>query len=301
MPEKMMAIQDELSEIAKNVEDSLRACIPAGLPVPSILSDAMGYSLFAGGKRLRPILVLAANRLLDGVEEEALPLACGVEMIHTYSLIHDDLPAMDNDDWRRGKLTNHKVFGEGIAILAGDGLLNQAFEVMLENASRYPHKLSNHLEAIRIIAKGAGIHGMIGGQVLDLEGEKSQMDEVSLAEIHQRKTGALITASLLAGLCLQNPTRKQWEAVEAYGKKIGMVFQIIDDILDITGEQEKLGKSMGGDVSRCKLTYPRIFGLEASRQMADKLTREAMDLMDAFGSKGRFLKDLADYLRKRDH
>lgn len=297
----MMAIQDELSEIAKNVEDSLRACIPAGLPVPSILSDAMGYSLFAGGKRLRPILVLAANRLLDGVEEEALPLACGVEMIHTYSLIHDDLPAMDNDDWRRGKLTNHKVFGEGIAILAGDGLLNQAFEVMLENASRYPHKLSNHLEAIRIIAKGAGIHGMIGGQVLDLEGEKSQMDEVSLAEIHQRKTGALITASLLAGLCLQNPTRKQWEAVEAYGKKIGMVFQIIDDILDITGEQEKLGKSMGGDVSRCKLTYPRIFGLEASRQMADKLTREAMDLMDAFGSKGRFLKDLADYLRKRDH
>lgn len=297
----MMAIQDELSEIAKNVEDSLRACIPAGLPVPSILSDAMGYSLFAGGKRLRPILVLAANRLLDGVEEEALPLACGVEMIHTYSLIHDDLPAMDNDDWRRGKLTNHKVFGEGIAILAGDGLLNQAFEVMLENASRYPHKLSNHLEAIRIIAKGAGIHGMIGGQVLDLEGEKSQMDEVSLAEIHQRKTGALITASLLAGLCLQNPTRKQWEAVEAYGKKIGMVFQIIDDILDITGEQEKLGKSMGGDVSRCKLTYPRIYGLEASRQMADKLTREAMDLMDAFGSKGRFLKDLADYLRKRDH
>ncbi len=297
----MMAIQDELSEIAKNVEDSLRACIPAGLPVPSILSDAMGYSLFAGGKRLRPILVLAANRLLDGVEEEALPLACGVEMIHTYSLIHDDLPAMDNDDWRRGKLTNHKVFGEGIAILAGDGLLNQAFEVMLENASRYPHKLSNHLEAIRIIAKGAGIHGMIGGQVLDLEGEKSQMDEVSLAEIHQRKTGALITASLLAGLCLQNPTRKHWEAVEAYGKKIGMVFQIIDDILDITGEQEKLGKSMGGDVSRCKLTYPRIYGLEASRQMADKLTREAMDLMDAFGSKGRFLKDLADYLRKRDH
>jgi len=301
MSEKMMTIRDELSEIAKNVEASLRTCIPAEWSVPPILSEAMEYSLFAGGKRLRPILLLAANRLLDGVEEEAMPLACAVEMIHTYSLIHDDLPAMDNDDWRRGKLTNHKVFGEGIAILAGDGLLNQAFEVMLENAARYPQRLANHLEAIRIIAKGAGIRGMIGGQALDLEGEKNKMDENSLAEIHQRKTGALITASLLAGLRLQNPTKKQWEAVEAYGNKIGMVFQIIDDILDIAGEQEKLGKSMGGDVSRCKQTYPRLYGLEASKKLADQLTHEAMDLMDEFGSKGRFLKDLADYLRKRDH
>lgn len=297
----MMAIQDELTMIAKKVEDSLRACIPTGWAVPPILSEAMSYSLFAGGKRLRPILLLAANRLLDGEEKEAMPLACGVEMIHTYSLIHDDLPAMDNDDWRRGKLTNHKVFGEGIAILAGDGLLNQAFEVMLENASRYPDKLSNHLEAIRIIAKGVGIRGMIGGQALDLEGEKNKMDEISLAEIHQRKTGALITASLLAGLCLQNPTKKQWEAIEAYGNKIGVVFQIIDDILDITGEQEKLGKSMGGDLSRCKQTYPRLYGIEASRKLADKLTCEAMDLMDEFGAKGRFLRDLANYLRKRDH
>lgn len=266
---------------------------------PLTLFKAIDYSLNNGGKRFRPVLLISAHELMEGDIRESLPIACGIEMIHTYSLIHDDLPSMDNDDYRRGLPANHKVFGEAIAILTGDALLNMGYEIMLSNAAKYSQKLSQHIKAIKIVADAAGSQGMIAGQVFDLESEDTISDEKVLKCIHQYKTGALITASLLAGIVLENPSSDIEHAIITYGRSIGLAFQITDDILDITGDLNTLGKKPGSDQENCKMTFPKIYGLEHSKKTAYELIDNAVDAIQIFGSKADFLKDLAYYVVKR--
>jgi len=296
-----MSIQNELKKRVHLVEEALHSYLPDTFPIPSTLLKAMQYSLFAGGKRLRPILLIAANELLDGNIQECLALACGVEMIHTYSLIHDDLPGMDNDDLRRGKPTNHKVFGEGMAILAGDGLLSYAFEIMIQNALCYPMHIQYHLKAIAEIAKGAGIRGMIAGQCSDLECEGKDIDEQELLGIHRNKIGAMITSSLLAGLLLNQPTEQQIHSLQEFGNKIGLSFQIMDDVLDIIGEREKLGKPIGSDILQEKATFPKLYGIDSSIEKAKRFTDEAISHLESFGCRKQFLQDLALYLINRKY
>jgi geranylgeranyl diphosphate synthase type II len=269
--------------------------------IPDALRDAMRYSVFAGGKRLRPALNLMANRMLDGSEEETIDIACAIEMIHTYSLIHDDLPAMDNDALRRGKPTNHVVFGEAHAILAGDALLNYAFETMLQNALNHARNMKNQLKAIKIVADAAGPKGMIAGQCCDIEFEGKQLSKDELEYVHTHKTGAMITASLLSGAILSSPTNKEIGAVIAYGDRIGLVFQIVDDILDEEGDASKMGKTAGKDKQTEKLTYPKIYGLKESYRLAERLTEEAVASLDVFGDNARELKALASFLLVRNH
>ncbi|AOY77071.1 polyprenyl synthetase family protein [Clostridium formicaceticum] len=263
------------------------------------LVEAMNYSLMAGGKRLRPVLALASYEIFNDVLEEILPYACGIEMIHTYSLVHDDLPAMDNDDYRRGKLTNHKVFGEGIAILAGDGLLNYAFEIMLQDAvKRDPIK--PYVESIKVIAQAAGINGMIGGQVVDLESENQKIDAKTLDYIHLNKTAALIAAPLKVGAIIGKAKEEDIKNMEEIGNILGLAFQIRDDILDIEGEQEKLGKNIGSDESKNKSTYPAIYGLEYSKKKVRELTSEANRKISQYADKSKFLFELSNYLVHRE-
>jgi len=264
------------------------------------LNDSMNYSVSAGGKRIRPTLNILANGLLDGDIEETLDVACAIEMIHTYSLIHDDLPAMDNDELRRGKPTSHIVFGEAFAILTGDALLNYAFEVMIQNALGYPGNMAAHLKAIQEVAQGAGVHGMINGQCEDIENEGQMLTENELAYIHRHKTGKLIKASLLSGLLLCSPSVEQIEALTLYGYNIGMTFQITDDILDITGDEKKLGKSVGKDEKAKKFTYPTLYGLEGSRKIAKEKTEEAQAALRIFGMKADPLIKLSNIIMDRD-
>ncbi|MGI6161349.1 MAG: polyprenyl synthetase family protein [Christensenellales bacterium] len=266
---------------------------------PKGLMEAMRYSAMAGGKRFRPILTLAANTMLGGDPQEAMPIACAIEMIHTYALIHDDLPGMDNDDLRRGMPTSHIKFGEGNAILAGDGLLSYGFEVMLNGALTNASHMRSHLEAIHAVAVGAGVTGMVAGQFNDLANEGgSDFDE--LKYIHAKKTGALITASLKAGALLCSPLRPEIEAITSYGDCIGLAFQITDDILDVTGSKEKLGKSIGKDKASDKLTYAKLFGVEKSKKMAQEKIDEAVSHLGIFGEKAVFLQQLAARLISRE-
>ncbi len=288
-----------IKECASKINDRLEELTEFQNVYPG-LKDAMRYSVLAGGKRLRPLLHLLANELLGGNEKEAIDIACAIEIIHTYSLIHDDLPAMDNDELRRGKPTNHVMFGEAFAILAGDGLLNYAYELMIANAMRFQENIKGHLLAINEVAKGAGVTGMISGQCSDIENEGQILTELEIMYIHERKTGALIKASLLSGIMLNNPNQKQIEAICTYGDGIGLSFQIVDDILDITGNEKKLGKSVGKDKNAKKFTYPTLFGLENSRQLAKDKTKEAIDALEVFGNKADKLKWLANYIIDRD-
>ncbi len=255
--------------------------------------DAMRYSIFAGGKRLRPILLISANNMVGGTMDESIALACAIEMIHTYSLIHDDLPSMDDDKYRRGMLTNHMVYGEGMAILAGDALLNMAYEIMLDNANTYSDNIDNHLKAISIIAGASGLKGMISGQVADIAYQDSDVDVDALEFIHRHKTGALINASVLAGIILEDIDEDTIESMKTYGKNIGLAFQITDDILDITGTFESLGKETGSDKKNKKNTYPLLFGLDASKRHVENLVVEAIDVLEPFGERAEFLKQLA--------
>ncbi len=266
------------------------------------LYEAMWYSVSAGGKRVRPVLSILANRLVGGEMEEALDMACAIELIHTYSLIHDDLPALDNDRLRRGKLTNHIVFGEAFAILAGDGLLNMAFEVMLDNALRHRENLENHVLAMDYVAKAAGVSGMISGQTADILNEDVDEENIDINivdKIHINKTGKLFAAALCAGAIIGKSTREEVLAVETFGRKIGLAFQITDDILDVTGTETSLGKSVGKDVEAKKMTFPHVYGLDNSIKIADDLIKEAKDALQIFGSKAKDLIMLADYLIKR--
>ncbi|SDW53931.1 geranylgeranyl diphosphate synthase, type II [Marininema mesophilum] len=296
----MIAIQAYLQQKASHVEKRLADMVD--MPrVPDTLREAMTYSLLAGGKRLRPVLVLATAEALGSDEETALPFACAVEMIHTYSLIHDDLPAMDDDDYRRGRLTNHKVYGEAMAILAGDALLTKAFGVIAEGVLQADLPPETGLELIHEGSIRAGAEGMVGGQVKDILAENKQVDLTHLQEIHRAKTGDLITYSVRMGAQVAGATSSQIAAVTAFAEGIGLAFQIQDDILDIVGEQEKLGKTTGSDEEKNKSTYPALLGLETSRQWVTELITEAKASITSEPSiNGNYLLAIADYLVSRD-
>jgi geranylgeranyl diphosphate synthase, type II len=279
------------------VNVALGQFIPSEKTKPATIHKAMRYSLFAGGKRMRPAVLLAAAQACGGSEKDALPLACAVECIHTYSLIHDDLPAMDDDDFRRGKPTNHKVFGEGIAVLAGDALLTQAFEIAAQckKFPRYPHD-----KIILEIARASGSLQLVGGQVADLEGENRKLSVAELRYIHERKTSALLCCSVRLGGMSANCTPAQLKALTDFGYNVGLAFQVIDDILDVTQTTEQLGKTAGKDVAVQKATYPAIVGLEKSRKIAAQLTAKAFAALKIFKGKAVALEALAEYLLKRD-
>ena len=276
---------------------ALNQFLPRASTKPSTIHQAMRYSLFAGGKRMRPAVCLAAAEACGGSERDAMPLACAVECIHTYSLIHDDLPAMDNDDYRRGNLTNHNVFGEGIAILAGDALLTRAFEIAAQSKGwpRYSHR-----DIILEIAQGSGSLQLIAGQVADLEGEGKTISAAQLKYIHERKTSALLCCSARLGGMSANCTAAQLKALTDFGYNVGLAFQIIDDILDITQTSEQLGKTAGKDTAAQKATYPSIVGMEKSRALAKQLTRRAFAALKIFKGKAVALEALADYLLRRE-
>ncbi len=279
------------------VNDGLNHFLPPEKTKPATIHKAMRYSLFAGGKRMRPALTLAAAEACGGREADALPLACAVECIHTYSLIHDDLPAMDNDDFRRGKPTNHKVFGEGIAVLAGDALLTQAFEItaLAKGWPRYPHR-----DLVLEVAKASGSLQLIAGQVADLEGEGKKLGVPELRYIHERKTSALLCCATRLGGMSANCTPAQLAALTDFGYHVGLAFQVVDDILDVTQTSEQLGKTAGKDVAAQKATYPSIVGLEQSRKIARQLTKKAFAALEPFQSRAAALKALAHYLLIRD-
>lgn len=249
----------------------------------SQLLNAMEYSVTAGGKRFRPALCLMANSLLSGDNTECLDIACAIELIHTYSLIHDDLPAMDNDSLRRGKPTSHVIFGEAGAILAGDALLTMAFEIMLSNAKKYPQNLDNHVSAIEYIANASGKNGMVLGQWDDLcNVDNAYIKEETLRWIYSNKTGALITASLLSGLQLCCPNEEQINAVKAFGDDLGLIFQLTDDILDVVGKQENIGKTPGKDAIQNKTTFVSIYGMEKTKEYINQLADHAVSCIKIF-------------------
>jgi geranylgeranyl diphosphate synthase, type II len=286
-----------LATRTETVNRALDRFLPSEKTRPATIHKAMRYSLFAGGKRMRPVVLLAAAQACGGSEKDALPLACAVECIHTYSLIHDDLPAMDNDDFRRGKPTNHKVFGEGIAVLAGDALLTQAFEIAAQCKTfpRYPHD-----KMILEIARASGSLQLVGGQVADLEGENKKLSVSELRYIHERKTSALLCCSVRLGGMSANCTPAQLAALTDFGYHVGLAFQVIDDILDVTQTSEQLGKTAGKDVAVQKATYPAIVGLEKSRKIAAQLTARAFAALKIFKGKAVALEALAGYLLKRE-
>ena len=290
-------LQQFLATRTKTVNAALDKFLPSATTRPATIHKAMRYSLFAGGKRMRPALCLAAAAACGGREADALPLACAVECIHTYSLIHDDLPAMDNDDFRRGKPTNHKVFGEGIAVLAGDALLTQAFEIAAQAKGwpRYPHQT-----IILEIARAAGSLQLVAGQVADLEGEGKKLSVNELRYIHERKTSALLCCSVRLGGMSANCTAAQLKALTDFGYHVGLAFQVIDDILDVTQTSEQLGKTAGKDTRSQKATYPAIVGLEKSRNIAEQLTAKAFAGLDIFKGRAVALEALAEFLLKRD-
>lgn len=283
---------------ARRVDDALDHYLPRATAKPATIHKAMRYSLFAGGKRMRPALLLAAAEACGGTEAAALPHAAAVECIHTYSLIHDDLPGMDNDDLRRGKPTNHKVFGEGMAILAGDGLLTWAFEILAQapDTRRYGTR-----DYVLELAQASGSLQLIAGQVADLEGEGKDLTVAQLRYIHERKTSALLRCAVRLGGMSANCTPAQLTALSDFGYHVGLAFQVIDDILDVTQTSEKLGKTAGKDVQAQKATYPRIVGLEKSKVIAAKLTRQAFAALKPFKGRAVALEALASYLLQRQH
>src|SRR5206468_709469 len=289
-------LQTYLADRTETVNRALDRFLPRAATRPATIHKAMRYSLFAGGKRLRPALCLAAAEACGGRDEDAMPLACAVECIHTYSLIHDDLPAMDDDDYRRGKLTNHKVFGEGIAILAGDALLTQAFEIAAKckGWARYSHQ-----QIILELTHASGSLQLIAGQVADLEGEGKKLSASELRYIHERKTSALLCCSARLGGMSANCSSAQLEALTTFGYNVGLAFQIIDDILDVTQTSEQLGKTAGKDSAAQKATYPAIIGLEESQRIAEGLTHKAFEALNIFQGKAMALEALARFLLGR--
>ncbi|NOY64339.1 MAG: polyprenyl synthetase family protein [Nitrospirae bacterium] len=263
---------------------------------PVKLHEAMKYSLFAGGKRIRPILCIAAYEACGGEAEHILPQASAIELIHTYSLIHDDLPAMDDDDLRRGKPTSHKVFGEAMAILAGDALLTEAFVMFTQNRV---FDAQNLIDALRELAEAAGPFGMVGGQAEDIISENKEPDPKTLHFIHTHKTGALIRASITIAPILAGAPRDYFDGLSAYGEKVGLAFQIVDDILDVVGEEDKLGKKTGSDKDRGKITYPALYGLERSKAAAEELIMEAIHAIEKIERKDGPLKAIAEYILER--
>ncbi|MEO5357546.1 MAG: polyprenyl synthetase family protein [Nitrospirae bacterium YQR-1] len=263
---------------------------------PSVLFDSMRYSLFAGGKRIRPILCLTAYEACGGNGIDILPQASAIEMIHTYSLIHDDLPAMDNDDLRRGKPTNHIVYGDAMAILAGDGLLTEAFKMFTESNDSTTLYI---LPAIRELAASAGLSGMVAGQALDILSEGKVPDKTTLEFIHRNKTAALLKTSVRLGGVLYGAQRGVMDALTQYGEAIGLAFQVVDDILDITGTTQELGKPRGSDDNKNKMTYPTLYGIERSKEIARELINRGLETAEFFKGNALWLKEIANYLLER--
>lgn len=293
------ALARYLEERRLQVDEALGRFLPAAADHPKEIHEAVRYSVFAGGKRLRPILVLAAAEAAAGQIEDALPVAVAIELIHTYSLIHDDLPAMDDDDFRRGRPTCHKVYGEAMAILAGDALLTQAF-ILLSGESPAPGLAAlARLSVINEIAQAAGSKGMVGGQVVDILQEDRDVDLATLLYLHTHKTGALIRACLRVGGIVASAGPEQMEALTRYGDRIGLAFQIVDDILDLEGSLEALGKRAGSDLRKRKATFPGLLGLEESRQRARSLVGEAKQALRVFGDRGAALGAIADFVVSR--
>ena len=278
------------------VETQLEKELKANPSLDSKLGEAMEYSLMAGGKRMRPMLLMAAADAVGRKGTDFLIAACAMEMIHTYSLIHDDLPAMDNDDYRRGKLTNHKVYGDGMAILAGDALLTLAFEVVLRQEADPAVKLA----VVREFAIAAGQSGMVGGQAMDLEAEGQKIDMGTLQQLHMGKTGALFHAAIRSGAILAGATEEELAALTTYADKFGLAFQITDDILDVTGDEALIGKPVGSDERNDKSTYVTLTSLEEARKLAEETVAEAVAALAPLGEKAGFLRELVEYLLKRN-
>ena len=293
-----MDLQAYLSHSQKRIDRALDRYLPKENVRPTTIHKAMRYSLFAGGKRLRPILCLAAAEACGGKLEHALPLASAMECIHTYSLVHDDLPSMDNDDFRRGRPTCHKVFGDGIAVLAGDALLTVAFEIV---SRATPTRRYDMAALLREIAVAAGSRKLIAGQVADLEAEGKKSNRNDLRYIHENKTAAILTTSVRLGAMSANADAKKLAAMTKFGRALGLAFQVIDDILDVTQTTEKLGKSAGKDVAAQKATYPAVIGLDKSRAEARRLTRHAHNALSIFGDDAARLHDLANHLLQREY
>lgn len=294
-----MDLKSYLKERTALVDAALDRWLPAEEVLPPRLHQAMRYSIFAGGKRLRPILIIAACEAVGGTAERVLHAACAMEMIHTYSLIHDDLPAMDDDDFRRGRPTNHKVYGEANAILAGDALLTEAFRLLADGDANRAIEPAVVLQVIEVIARCAGSQGMVGGQVVDMESEGQPIDLPTLQYIHTRKTGALFLASIQTGAWLGGGSDAQVAALTRFGEAAGLAFQIADDILDIVGDQAVLGKDVGSDQARGKATYPALLGLAEARRRAEELRNLAIAALEPLGAPAEPLRGIARYIIDR--
>ena len=295
-----MNIKDYLQNRSALVDRALERWMPGQEVLPRSLHQAMRYSVFAGGKRLRPILMIAACESLGGHAGQVLHAACAMEMIHTYSLIHDDLPAMDDDAFRRGRPTNHKVYGEATAILAGDALLTEAFRILADAEANRSVPPATVIKVIELVARYAGSQGMVGGQVVDMESEGKEIDFPTLEYIHTHKTGGLILASVQVGALLGGANDSQVAAIKRFGGAAGLAFQIADDILDIVGDQQHLGKNVGSDQARGKATYPAQLGLDEARQRADELCGIAISALAPLGKPAEILQELARYIVNRD-
>lgn len=286
MERKMTLINQQLAKI-----------YPENTALNKALAQSMNYSLMAGGKRLRPILIMAAADALGVDGEKFLRLSTAIEFIHTYSLIHDDLPAMDNDDYRRGKLTNHKVFGEDLAILAGDALLTMAFEII---ATDEQLDAETKVKVITEMSKAAGAEGMVGGQVIDMQSENKQIDMTTLKQMHAAKTGALFCAAIRCGAIIAGATQEQLAKLTEYARQFGLAFQITDDILDVTGDEQTIGKPVGSDEKNHKSTYVTLGSLESAQQLAQEAVENAKASLIDFGNNAEFLRALVDYLITRN-
>lgn len=294
-----MDLKAYLNEKRMIIDKALRGFLPEHQGPSADVIRAMNYSLFAGGKRLRPILCLAGAEAVGGEGRDVIPVACAIELIHTYSLIHDDLPVMDDDDMRRGRPTNHKVFGEAVALLAGDALLTEAFRLMTRKDLTTRVKPHTLLNVIHLIATAAGYEGMVGGQVVDIQSEGKEVSPSLVEFIHTHKTGALFAASVTSGAILGGGEESQVEAITAYGQKTGLAFQISDDLLDIEGDSHELGKAVGGDAQKGKLTYPAVLGLSRSKEIQREMVDLAIESIKAFDHRANPLREIARYIIER--
>ncbi|MBI5410595.1 MAG: polyprenyl synthetase family protein [Nitrospirae bacterium] len=294
-----MDIRRYLDQQREEVDRFLETVVPDAKTPPTTLHEGMRYSLFAGGKRVRPILAIAAAEAVGSSSQAILAVASSLELIHTYSLIHDDLPSMDNDDYRRGKLTNHKVYGEAMAILAGDALLTLAFELCSRQDLLDGLAPARQVQLIYELAVGSGNLGMVGGQVLDIQAENKDIDMATLQTIHRHKTGMLIRAAVRMGAIAAAATAAQLNRLTAYAEDIGLAFQIADDVLNVTGTREELGKDANTDAQRGKKTYPTFYGVEGARSLADQCVTRGIGHLDSFDSRADPLRELARYIAAR--
>lgn len=295
-----MTLDGYLADQRRRIDAALERALPPENRYPETIHRAMRYSLFAGGKRIRPILCIAAAETAAGEAAGVERFACALELVHTYSLIHDDLPALDDDDYRRGRPTCHKKFGEAMAVLAGDALLTLAFQVLSNTPADSECDAARRVRMISELAAAAGtLDGMIGGQVADIEAEGKRVDAAHLDYIHRSKTGALIAASVRIGAIYAGAAEEAFDALSRYGQRIGLAFQIVDDILDVVGSSEELGKTAGKDAARRKATYPSLYGLEASREKANEHLQAACEALEMFGSRPVRLREIAERIIQR--